>query len=57
MSDIKPDLTPFAPYQTDEAAPASAAPASARVIDFRRYRLGRRRADRQRPLDQGRAGA
>lgn len=41
MSDIKPDLTPFAPYQTDEAAPASAAPASARVIDFRRYRLAR----------------
>ncbi|NUB14887.1 hypothetical protein GAY28_20975 [Azospirillum brasilense] len=41
MSDIKPDLTPFAPYQTDEAAPASVAPTSARVIDFRRYRLAR----------------
>ncbi|NUB08735.1 hypothetical protein FW320_21450 [Azospirillum sp. Vi22] len=41
MSDIKPDLTPFAPYRTDEAAVAPVAPASARVIDFRRYRLAR----------------
>ncbi|TWA58574.1 hypothetical protein FBZ84_118138 [Azospirillum baldaniorum] len=41
MSDIKPDLMPFAPCRTDEAAVAPVAPASARVIDFRRYRLAR----------------
>ncbi|GAA4250132.1 hypothetical protein GBZ26_01610 [Azospirillum formosense] len=41
MSDIKPDLKPTAPRPVDGAAPASATPASTKVIDFRRYRLAR----------------
>ncbi|MBB3267212.1 hypothetical protein FHW79_004864 [Azospirillum sp. OGB3] len=50
MSDVKSDLMPTAPRQSNGAAasgapvsgaPASVAPASVKVIDFRRYRLAR----------------